>query len=216
LSQLVRYFLFGRGMLASNGVEGFAFTQIHPGPVAAPDLELIFLPLEFRQQFFEAPREHAFSLGPAVVAPRSRGHVGLRGPDPLLAPIIDPALLTDPDGVDAAVLWAGLRLSRKIAATSPLAEQTLEELRPGPDVQTEEEFLVYAGQELQTVYHPTSTCRMGSDPRSVVDPRLQVRGVDGLWIADASVMPTVPRGHPNAVVAMIANRAANFLAESRV
>jgi choline dehydrogenase len=64
---------------------------------------------------------------------------------------------------------------------------------------------------MQTVYHPTSTCRMGSDERAVVDPQLRVRGVESLWIADASVMPSVPRGHPNAVVAMIANRAARWV-----
>jgi choline dehydrogenase-like flavoprotein len=131
-SQPLSYLLFGRGMLASNGVEGFAFTQVLPGPAAAPDLELMFLPFEFRREFLEPPREHAF-------------------------------------------------------------------------------ILAYAATTLQTVYHPTSTCRMGSDPRSVVDPALRVRGIEGLWIADASVMPAVPRGHPNAVVAMIAHRAAGWI-----
>lgn len=214
--ELLRYLVFKRGMLASGGVEGFAFTQVRPGPVAAPDLELMFLPFEVRREFLEPPQEHAFGLGPAVVAPRSRGRLMLRSTDPLVPPAIDPGLLSDPDGIDASVLWEGVRLSRRIAATSPLAEWNTGELRPGASVQSERELLDYASTELQTVYHPTSTCRMGSDARSVVDPQLRVRGIDGLWIADASVMPSVPRGHPNAVVAMIAGRAAGWIEQSLV
>ncbi len=214
IPQLLRYLVFRRGMLASSGVEGMAFTQVRPGPVAAPDLEILFMPLDFRRQFLEPPREHAFSLAAAVVAPRSRGRVILRSRDPLIPPGIDPAVLGDPEGVDASVLREGVRLCRRIAATEPLAGQNLGEIRPGACVESEDDLLAYAGKELQTVYHPTSTCRMGSDSRSVVDPRLRVRGVEGLWVADASVMPSVPRGHPNAVVAMIANRAATWIDES--
>jgi choline dehydrogenase len=211
IPQLLRYLLLRRGMLASNGVEGMAFTQVRPGPVAAPDLEILFLPLEFRRQFLEPPREHAFSLAAAVVAPLSRGRVILRSRDPLVPPGIDPDLLSDPEGIDASVLWEGVRLCRKIAATDPLAGQNLGEIRPGAAVESEDDLLAYAGTEIQTVYHPSSTCRMGSDSRSVVDPRLRVRGVEGLWVVDASVMPSVPRGHPHAVVAMIANRAAAWI-----
>jgi choline dehydrogenase len=206
LRELFRYLLFKRGMLASNGVEGFAFTQVHPGPVFAPDLELMFLPIELRNQFLEAPTRHAFGLGSAVVAPRSRGRVILRSIDPHVPLGVDPALLSDSEGIDAKVLCEGVRLSRRIAATPPLAEYNTGELRPGAEVQSDHDILEYASTELQTVYHPTSTCRMGSDARAVVDPRLRVKGIDALWVVDASVMPSVPRGHPNAVVAMIANR----------
>jgi choline dehydrogenase len=216
LLSLLRYLLFKRGMLASNGVEGFAFTQVHGGPGSAPDLEILFLPLEVRKEFLEPPQEHAFSLASAVVAPRSRGRLSLRSPDPLSPPGIDFGLLSDPDGIDAAVLWAGIRLCRKIVATPPLAAYADSELRPGASVESERDLLDYASAEMQTVYHPTSTCRMGSDARAVVDPELRVRGVDGLWVADASVMPTVPRGHPNAVVAMIAERAAGWVQSALV
>ena len=214
LPQLFRYLLFKRGMLASNGVEGFAFTQAQPGGAAGPDLEIMFMPVEFRAQFLEPPTEHAFSLGAAVVAPHSRGSVTLASADPLAAPRIDPNLLGDAEGRDAAVLWEGVRLSRKIAATPPLADDAVCELQPGTDVQTPEELRDYASRTLQTVYHPTSTCRMGSDAHAVVDPTLRVNGVAGLWVADASVMPSVPRGHPNAVVAMIANRGATWIEAS--
>lgn len=126
-------------------------------------------------------------------------------------PRIDFGLLSDPEGIDAAILWEGIRLSRKVASTAPLAEDNAGELRPGAPIESEREFLDFASEELQTVYHPTSTCSMGSDPGSVVDPQLKVRGIDGLWVVDASIMPTVPRGHPNAVVAMIAARAARWI-----
>jgi choline dehydrogenase len=208
---LLRYFVFKRGMLASNGVEAMAFKQVHPGPVAAPDLEIMFLPFEVRKELLEPPQEHAFCLAPAVVAPESRGHLTLRGPDPLLPPLIDFGLLNDSKGADASVLWEGVRLSRKIAATPPLAAVNAGEMSPGVAVESDEDLLAYASKELQTVYHPTGTCRMGSEKRAVVDPKLQVRGVDRLWVADASVMPSVPRGHPNAVVAMIAERAAGWI-----
>ena len=207
LPQLLRYLLAGRGMLASNGVEAFAFTQVGPGPVQAPDLELMMLPVDAQPEFLEPPREHAFVIAPAVVAPRSRGRLHLRGRDVGTPMGIDPALLSDTEGVDAQVLWHGVRLARRIAAAAPLAACNGGELRPGPLAQHERDFMAYALGALQTVYHPTSTCRMGSDAAAVVDPQLRVRGVQGLWVADASVMPTVPRGHPNAVVAMIGQRA---------
>lgn len=211
---VLRYLVLKRGMLASNGVEGIAFKQVRPDTQSAPDLEVMFLPFEVRNQLLEPATQHAFCLAPAVVAPRSRGRLTLQGPDPLLPPRIDFNLLSDSEGADAFVLWEGIRLCRKIAATPPLAAANAGELRPGASVNSEEELLAFAGSELQTVYHPTSTCRMGSDTRSVVDPKLRVRGVDGLWVADASVMPSVPRGHPNAVVAMIAERAAGWIESS--
>jgi choline dehydrogenase len=208
---LLRYFVFKRGMLASNGVEAIAFKQVQAAPVAAPDLEIMFLPFEPRKELLEPPQEHAFCLAPAVVAPESRGHLTLRSPDPLSPPLIDFGLFSDSKGADASLLWEGVRLSRKIAATPPLRAANTEEMRPGVAVESEDDLLTYASTELQTVYHPTGTCRMGSDTQAVVDPKLHVRGVDGLWVADASVMPSVPRGHPNAVVAMIAERAAGWI-----
>jgi choline dehydrogenase len=207
---LLRYLLLRRGMLVSNAVEAFAFTRSRPD-VAAPDLELLFVPFEWRNEGLEPPRIHAFSIASIVVAPRSRGRVTLKSADPLTPPAIDFGLLTDPDGIDEAVLLAGMRLIRKIAAESPLAAACTGEFEPGEQVTSDPDLRAWMNTRIQTVYHPTSTCRMGSDDRSVVDPQLRVRGVNGLWVADASVMPSVPRGHPNAVVAMIANRAAAWI-----
>jgi choline dehydrogenase len=209
---LLQYLLFKKGMLASNAVEAFAFTPSNGMPGTPPDVELILAPFEWRNQGLENPQVDALSIGVAVVAPRSRGSLRLRSANPLDAPLIDFGLLTDPEGKDAAATLFGARLARKIVTTSPLAEFVEGEIFPGPELTNDAELLAKLASEIQTVYHPTSTCRMGSDPRAVVDPQLQVRGLDGLWVADASVMPAVPRGHPNAVVAMIANRAAGMIA----
>lgn len=212
--RLLQWLLQKRGMLASNGVEGLAFTRALAQPGEAPDIEIMFMPLEFRDQFLEPPRVHGFAMGAAVAKPRSRGRVRLNSTDPLEAPSIDPALLSDPDGHDAAALWAAVATARRIAAMPPLADWNAGETAPGPEIQTPDQLRRYAGQTLQTVYHPTSTCRMGLDERAVVDPQLRFRGVDGLWVVDASVMPSVPRGHPNAVVAMLAHRAADWIQAS--
>jgi choline dehydrogenase len=213
--QLARYFLFRRGMLTSNAAEALAFTTVAPAAVGdPPNLELLFAPLEWRKEGLEPPKIHAFSFGVIPVAPKSRGKLRLKSPDPLEAPSIDFGLFSDPQGVDRQVLLEGIRLARRIAATPPLADHAVEELCPGPQRQQDDEIFERVCLETQTVYHPTSTCRMGSDDRAVVDSKLRVRGVDGLWVVDASVMPSVPRGHPNAVVAMIANRAAGWIDES--
>lgn len=201
-----------RGRLASNGAEAFAFVKVGAGQAQGPDLELIFAAFEWRNQGLEPPLEHAFGVNPTVIAPRSRGRLTLRSANPLEPPRIDFGLLSDPEGFDASVLWEGVRLARRIAATSPLGEENAGELRPGAAAASDHALLDYAAREAQTLYHPTSTCRMGSDRNAVVDPQLRVRGVDALWVADASVMPSVPRGHPNAVVAMIAERAARWVA----
>lgn len=211
LGSLASYILFKRGMLASNGIEAFAFANASGDKTAPPDLELIFAPLECRDQFLEPPLVDAFSVGAAVVAPRSRGRVALRNSDPLEPLAIDFGIFSDPEDKDISVFMAAIRLIRKIVTTSPLEAFNAGEMRPGPSAQNDNELLGYAASELQTVYHPTSTCRMGTDDRAVVDPKLKAKGVDGLWVADASVMPSVPRGHPNAVVAMIAERAAGWI-----
>lgn len=207
---LLKWLLLGRGMLASNVPEAMAFASTTgEGP---PDLELCFVPVEWRGQGLEPPGEHAFGCGVVLLTPRSRGSVSLRSSDPLAAPIIDLALLTDPDGADLDVLVHGVELMRRIAAAEPLAAECAGELRPGSDARGREAILAHCSRELQTIYHPAGTCRMGADATAPVTPDLRLRGVDGLWVADASVMPTVPRGHPNAVVAMIADRAADLIA----
>lgn len=207
---LLKYILFKRGMLASNAAEAISFAPVHGGPGAPPDIEILFAPFEWKNQGLSNPEIHAFSFGIGVIAPRSRGSLRLRSPKPEDAPLIDFGLLTDPEGLDAKALRAAARLARKIARTAPLADFAADEFFPGVELQTDEQLQPVLNSEMQTVYHPTSTCRMGSDPRAVVGPDLRLNGLGKLWIADASVMPRIPRGHPNAVVAMIAERAAQW------
>lgn len=210
IGNLLRYLLFKRGPLASNAVEALAFTRIG-GDEPAPNLELAIAPFEWRNEGLEPPQVHAFSIAVIGIKPRSRGTLRLASPDPAAKPRIDFALLTDPEGIDRRVMIEGLRLTRRIVATQPLAAESADELLPGPGALSDDDLYEYLAGNIQTLYHPTGTCRMGTDSGSVVTPDLRLRGVEGLWIADASVMPSVPRGHPNAVVAMIANKAAGIL-----
>lgn len=209
IGALLRWLALKRGPLASNIAEAFAFTSVVDD--VAPDLELIFAPVEWRNQGLEEPEVDAATFGIIVLQPRSTGTVRLKSPDPNAAPAIDFALLSDPQGRDAAILVAGAKLARKIASTDPLATELGPELPETVGAESDDEILATLKKTAQTVYHPTSSCRMGSDERAPLDARLKVRGVEGLWVADASAMPKVPRGHTNAPTAMIAARAVEWI-----
>ncbi|MEA3246335.1 MAG: GMC oxidoreductase, partial [Gemmatimonadota bacterium] len=213
IASLLRYLLFRRGPLASNVAEALAFARSGVTGDAAPDVELLFAPVEWRNEGLEKPQVHAFTIAVIGLAPRSRGTVSLRSADPLDAPAIDFAMLGDPGGVDARVMYAGIRLARLVCATEPLAAECVEEMEPGAVATRDADFLAALGSRLQTIYHPAGTCRMGGTG-AVCDPTLRVRGVDGLWACDASVMPAVPRGHPHAAVAMVARRGTEMIARA--
>ena len=115
--------------------------------------------------------------------------------------------------VDQETAVAAMHITRKLAATDALAPFVVEEMTPGPNVQTEEELLDSARNISQTIYHPVGTCKMGSDPKSVVDSRLRVNRVKGLRIVEASIMPTITSGNTNAPVIMIAEKAADMIRE---
>ena len=209
MSALVRWLIQKSGPLASNIAEAFAFTSVLDD--AAPDCELIFAPVQWRGQGLEEPEIDAVTIGPIVLQPRSRGTVRLKSGDPRDAPAIDFRLLTDPEGADEAILVAGAKLARRIARTQPIAAKLGAELPETAGAESDAELLAALKESAQTVYHPTSSCRMGADDRAPLDESLRVRGVDGLWVADASAMPVVPRGHTNAPTAMLAARAAQWL-----
>jgi choline dehydrogenase len=140
----------------------------------------------------------------------------LRGSDPRHKPAIDPAYLSDSDDIEPLI--NGLRMAREFAAAGPMAKLCSVELAPGPGVRTDSELREFIRRDLVTLYHPVGTCAMGGDSRlaasrltSVVDPELRVRGIEGLRVVDASVMPTVPRGNTNAPTIAIAERAADLI-----
>jgi choline dehydrogenase len=157
---------------------------------------------------------HAFS-GLAVSAcqlrPESRGRIQLISPDPKIAPAIYANYLSAE--VDRRVTVAGLRLSRQLVKTAALSPYILEERQPGASVQRDDEFLAYARQKGDTTFHPVGTCRMGGDAQSVVDPRLRVRGIQGLYVADASIMPTLTSGNTHVPSVMIGEKASDMIIE---
>ena len=141
--------------------------------------------------------------------PESRGEIKLRSPDPADAPAVHPNYLATE--TDQRTIVAGLKLCRQILANPHLQHFIASEFQPGPEIQSDEQLLDYARRRGGTVYHPTSTCKMGSDPMSVVDAELRVHGIDGLRVADASIMPTVVSGNTNAATIMIGEKVADMV-----
>jgi choline dehydrogenase-like flavoprotein len=207
---VLSYVLLRRGPFTSNGVEGGGFIRTRPD-LPAPDLQFVFMPAlkDFRRW---VPRVHGFGLGATLLQPKSRGAVVLRSPDPAEPPLLRARFLDHPD--DLAALVRGVRIGRQILAAPALAAARGKELMPGADVTSTEALETYARNTLQTSFHPAGTCKMGpaSDPMAVVDAQLRVRGLEGLRVIDASIMPTVVSGNTNAPTMMIAERGAAFIA----
>ncbi len=201
--QLLRLLLRRRGMLTSNVAEAAAFVRANAD--SAPNLELIFAPVLYVEEGLEPPPAHGFGIAAVCLQPRSRGSVRLRSADPLDAPEIDPAFLRD--DADVAVLVEGVKLSRRIAGGRPLARWFEGERAPGGEVDTDDGLAAWIRSNAHTIYHPVATCALGR----VVDTELRVRGLDGLRVVDASVIPNIPRGHTHAATTMIAERASDLI-----
>jgi choline dehydrogenase len=189
-------------------VEAAAFVR-SDASLAAPDLELMLCVALWLDEGLTPPSEHGFGVAPAVLQPKSRGSVSLRSADPLAAPAIRPNYLSVPD--DMRVLMRGVQLARRIVAARAFDQLRGVEIEPGAAVARDEEVEAWVRSRAQTVYHPVGTCRMGTDALAVVDPELRVRGLDGLRVADASVMPVLNRGHTAAPVMAIGERAADLI-----
>ncbi|MET0799478.1 MAG: GMC oxidoreductase, partial [Rhodococcus sp. (in: high G+C Gram-positive bacteria)] len=157
--------------------------------------------------------DNGFCLTPNVTQGRSRGTVRLRSRDFRDRAKVDPRYFTDPDGHDDAVMLAGLKLARAIAADGPLAGWIERELAPGPDAVTDDDLLDYVHKTHNTVYHPAGTARMGSvdDTMAVLDPELRVKGISNLRVVDASAMPKLPYVNPNITVMTMAEKCADLI-----
>lgn len=208
IGQVIKYLALRKGMLSSNVAEAVAMVHTESG-LAGPDIELLFAPVPFLDHGFTTPPGHGFTLASILLQPRSVGEITLTSADPAAAPHIDPAYLTDDD--DLRRMVAGIAIARKLLKTPALAPHVGAPMRPDhwpvDDADTETFIRAYA----ETLYHPVGTCRMGADASSVVDQELRVRGVAGLRVADASVMPRINRGHTNAPTMMIAERGADLI-----
>ena len=199
-----------RGPLTSNVAEAGGFVQIDSDQTA-PDLQYHFGPTYFMRHGFDNPEEgRGFSIGATQLRPESRGRISLASGDPFDAPTIDPRYLTE--AADIEELVDGLRRAREIARADAFDEYRGREVWPGEDARTDEELAAHIRGTSQTIYHPVGTCKMGDDPMAVVDDRLRVRGLSGLRVVDASVMPTITGGNTNAPTIMIAERAADLIA----
>jgi choline dehydrogenase len=192
-------------MLAEAGL--FTWTPAR-SPSESPDLQYFFGPVQFipRESMTGGP---GFTFAPILAQPTSRGMVTLASRDPSALARVDPRYLSRDQ--DLSVLEYGIRYARELAHTAAFNRLRGRELAPGETVTGAAGLRDYVRQVASTVWHPVGTCRMGADMEAVVDDRLRVHGVRGLRIADASVMPTLVNGNPNAAVQMIAERAADFI-----
>ncbi|MUL43226.1 FAD-binding protein [Streptomonospora sp. PA3] len=161
--------------------------------------------------------EHAICMTPNIPRSRARGKLWLTSADPSVKPALDFRYFTDPAGHDARTIVDGLKIAREIAATEPFTSWLKREVAPGPGVTTDEGLSEFGRRAAHTVYHPAGTCRMGAedDDLAVVDPRLRVRGLSGLRIADASVFPTLPTPNPMVTVLATGERAADLIRDDR-
>jgi choline dehydrogenase len=193
----------GRGPLTSGYPEAAAFFRTRPG-LEAPDMQFHYSGSMFYDEGLTAPHDNGYCFGPVVIKPSSRGRVMLRTPMADSKPLVLCNFLTTEE--DRECMLAGMRKAMEIAEQEPLTKVTR---RPYsvPDGDSDEEIMDFVRRAAQSVYHPTSTCAIGS----VVDPALKVYGVEGLRVADASVMPTITRGNTNAATIMIGEKAAAII-----
>jgi choline dehydrogenase-like flavoprotein len=191
------------GPLTSNGPEAGGFARTDAG-LAAPNVEFLAAPVMFADNGLGTPTAHALSYGPSMLAARSRGSVQLASDDPTAKPKIIHNYLSEPEDLAEAV--EGVRLGLAIARQTALGAYTANPYRP-PASDSDDDLRDYIRDFAHSIYHPAATCAMGP----VVDPELRVHGVAGLRVVDASVMPTLVRGNPNAPTIAIAEKAADLV-----
>jgi choline dehydrogenase len=207
-ARLAQWTLSGRGPLCSNIGEAGAFLATDTGK-AAPDVQVHVAPTLFYDNGLREPDVNGFTSAATLVDVASRGRLRLRSTDPSWRPELDPAYYSEPSDMDS--MLAGLRTLVEIGGQSPLAKYLDRPYLPRKPELSDEELADHVRAWTQTLYHPVGTCAMGTGEQAVVDPELRVRGVDGLRVVDASVMPTVPRGNTNAPTIMIAEKASDLI-----
>lgn len=203
---------FGRTVFESVGFVRTSFAK------DIPDMQIHTLPWSYptpnqdEDKLHMVDRREALTVFPTLIYPKSRGELRLASTDPLDSPLIDPGYLSDPADVDFLVEAIGM--IREAAANKAIAGDITEEFSPGPAFKDETALRRELPMRIHSVYHPVGTCRMGVDERAVVDPQLRVRGIEGLRVADASIMPSITGGNTNAPCYMIGEKAAEFITAS--
>jgi len=213
IAAAARYALSRSGPMASNGIHAGLFTRSDPR-LERPDLQINLLEWSTLERTKERVIPHpfpGFTLSPVHLKPDGRGTVRLGSPDPLAPPAVNfDFMRTD---YDIRAITAGVRLARSIAAQPALRPYVMNELAPGVDVDSDSDIEAFIRQTGISNHHPTSSCAMGTGSNSVVDPRLRVHGIEGLRVADASIMPSVVAGNTNAPSIMIGEKAAAMILE---
>ncbi|MDR3418797.1 MAG: choline dehydrogenase [Nevskia sp.] len=215
IKAMLSYLLRRRGELTSNLAEVGGFIKSSPEqPI--PDIQWHFTPAVNTSHAFKMSRSfkwYGYSVMNYFLRPYSRGRLGLASPDPLAPPAID--FNYGADVRDLQRLVQGVRKTREVLAQSAFDPHRLVEFEPGPEVRSDAELLEWVRANAETAYHPVGTCRMGADDMAVVDPRLRVRGIAGLRVVDASVMPTLVGGNTNAAATMIGEKGAAMVLEDQ-
>lgn len=204
----LQYVLFGTGPGRSQGLEAGAFVKSRP-EVEVPDLQMHLFNAPFSDHGRKQLKMHAFGLHMCALRPESRGFIALKSTDPNAAPLIQPNYLSSQ--TDRRTLREAVKIARKIVSQEAMATYRGEELNPGKDVKSDDEIDDFVKRTAITIYHPVGTAKMGNDEMSVVDSSLRVRGIQGLRVVDASVMPTLVGGNTNAPTIMIAEKASDLI-----
>ena len=204
----LEYYMFHRGPLAMISSPAALFARTRP-ELASPDVKISISPFSAERPQDGLHRFSGFTSIAYQLRPESRGEIKLKSPDPFDAPAVHPNYLSAE--TDQTTIVAGLKLIRRILANPHMQSFIEAEFQPGPTVESDDQLLDYARRRGGTVYHPTSTCKMGSDPLAVVDAELRVHGIGSLRVADASIMPTVVSGNTNAATIMIGEKLSDMM-----
>ena len=207
-SNLLKYLFLKKGALTSNISEAGGFLKTAKN-LDKVNLQLHFVPGCLINHGFTKRNLHGFTLCPTLLYPQSKGQITLRSKNPFEPPIIQPNYLENQQ--DLETLLAGVKISRQILQQQALEEFRDEEIIPGSQIQSNEDISNFIRGTAESLYHPVGTCKMGNDPMSVVNSKLQVHGIEGLRVVDASIMPNIIGGNTNAPTIMIAEKAADMI-----
>jgi choline dehydrogenase len=208
--EALKYALWGEGFLATTSVPIRMYFRTRPG-LESPDATVSILPFIYERVGHERriSRQRGITMNINVLRSESTGSIHIKSSDPAEAPAIRFNFLSSEQ--DRVGLLAAMRKGRELMAVSPLKEVTGEEIAPGASLQSDAELLEWVRHNAETTYHPVGTCKMGSDPTAVVDRELRVHGIEGLRVADASIMPTLTSGNTNAPSIMIGEKCAEMV-----